>query len=92
MGQSDFYDALKGLREAIKELDQVPEKDQDLLICLSRDIENFLGRPHEEMMGALKEADFFERLEEAIIHLQQAHPRLAAVIEQVMNALSDMGI
>ena len=87
-----FCETLRCLREELKDLDQVQEEDREILICLSKDIERFLDRSHEGNIDSWKDEGFFASFKGTLIGLEQAHPKLTAAIQQVSNALSDLGI
>ncbi len=70
------------------------ERSRQLLLAVQDDIARLTAPPsggssapspeeHQRLRG---------RLQEAVVRFESAHPRLASTLEQVANALSNMGL
>ncbi len=78
---------LERLREELKNKD-IDEATRQRLESLAARVESQLAKERDEEVhhSLLKE------LEEEVMHFEVAHPRLTAIINDIMVALSNMGI
>ena len=81
-------DSLSRLRSEIQALDVGDENARQRLEALVQDIEKTLANPEHagtnESLG--------ERLKTSTLDFEVSHPRLAALVSEVMEKLSSMGI
>jgi hypothetical protein len=85
------------LREQLERLDAdlkrtecLDEAGRALLHKLQQDVQDLLTRSGE--VSSLQEHPITERLAQGIQHFEVSHPTLVALMEQVVNALSAIGI
>jgi uncharacterized protein DUF4404 len=90
-------DQNRQLREQLEQLDadlnrtkSVDEAGRTILHMLQQDIQDLLLRSGE--VSNLQEHPIMARLRQGIQHFEVTHPTLAAVMEQMINTLSTMGI
>jgi hypothetical protein len=81
---------LERLDADIKQTQSVDEAGRTILHELQQDVQDLLARSGES--SGLQQRDVTERLREGIQHFEVTHPALAAVMEEVVNMLSAMGI
>ena len=81
-------ESLNKLRSEIDALDTGDEEARQRLEKLIQDIENALENPQET--GA--DDNLGEQLKTSILRFEVSHPRLAAVMNDIMEKLSNMGI
>jgi len=81
-------ESLKKLRSEIDALDTGDQEARQRLEKLLQDIENTLENPKDtggdENLG--------EQLKTSILRFEVSHPRLAAIMNDIMEKLSNMGI
>ena len=90
-------DQNRQLREQLERLDadlkrtkSVDEAGRTILHKLQQDVQDLLARSGE--VPSLHEHPIVARLRQAIQHFEVTHPTLVAVMEQMVNTLSTMGI
>jgi DNA gyrase/topoisomerase IV subunit A len=81
--QQQLDASLKRLRS---ELESADEPTRERLQALIERVERQLEGGEEQRRGLIKE------LEEEIMHFEVEHPRLTAIVNDIMVALSNMGI
>lgn len=83
-----LHESLKKLRSEIDALDTGDEEARQRLGKLIQDIEKTLEHPEDtggdEHLG--------EQLKTSILRFEVSHPRLAAIMNDIMEKLSNMGI
>jgi hypothetical protein len=82
-------ESLKNLRSEIAALDIGDEEARRRLESLIRDVEKTLGNPKHT--GADKRT-LGEQLKTSILGFEVSHPRLAALMNEVVEKLGHMGI
>ena len=90
-------DLNRQLREQLERLDadlkqtkSVNEAGRTILHKLQQDVQDLLARSGEA--SSLQQHPIVARLREGIQHFEMTHPDLAALMEQVVNMLSAMGV
>ena len=90
-------DQTRQLREQLERLDadlkrtkSVDEAGRTILHKLQEDVQALLARSGEG--SSLQDHDIAARLRQGIQHFEVSHPTLVALMEQVVNALSAIGI
>ena len=90
-------DQNRQLREQLKRLDadlkrtkSVDEAGRTILHKLQKDVQDLLARSGEA--SSLQGHPIAARLRQGIQHFEMTHPTLVALMEQVVNTLSAMGI
>ncbi|MEP7303292.1 MAG: DUF4404 family protein [Caldimonas sp.] len=81
-------ESLSKLRSEIQALDI---GDQEARLRLEKLILD-IGQTLENPQGAVADETLGERLKTSIVNFEVSHPRLAAVMNEVMEQLSNMGI
>jgi hypothetical protein len=87
-GMTHLDDSLAKLRSEIQALDIGDQEARLRLEKLIRDIEQALENPKR----AAAEAPLGEQLKTSILAFEATHPRIATVMNEVMEKLSHMGI
>jgi len=80
-------DSLQALRSEIQALDSVDAESRARLERLVADLGTNLGRP-----GGGSGDGIAERLRSSIVSFETSHPRLAVVMNDVLEKLSAMGV
>ena len=81
-------DALGSLRSEIQALDIGDEETRRRLDSLVADIGSSIERPN----GAVADETLAERLKSSILNFEASHPRLAVLMNDVLEKLSTMGV
>jgi hypothetical protein len=81
---------LERLDEDLKRTKSVDEAGRAILHQLQQDVQELLARSGE--VSNLQEHPIMARLQQGIQHFEVTHPTLVAVMEQMINTLSTMGI
>jgi hypothetical protein len=87
MTQSELKHLLKRLQTEIEDLKTVSGAEKKELEILIGNIRQVSGQDEENT-----ETDLQESLNSAIVRLEASHPRLTAVLNDIMVTLSNMGI
>ena len=80
-------DSLNHLRSEIKALDIGDDEARRRLEQLIREIEQTLAHPDDAAAGTLG-----DQLKTSVLSFEVSHPRLAVVMNEVVEKLSQMGI
>ena len=80
-------DSLNNLRSEIKALDIGDDEARRRLEQLIREIEQTLANPDDVAAGTLG-----DQLKTSVLSFEVSHPRLAVVMNEVVEKLSQMGI
>jgi hypothetical protein len=80
-------DSLNNLRSEIKALDIGDDEARSRLEQLIREIEQTLANPEDAAAGTLG-----DQLKTSVLSFEVSHPRLAVVMNEVVEKLSQMGI
>jgi Domain of unknown function (DUF4404) len=80
-------DSLNNLRSEIKALDIGDDEARRRLEQLIREIEQTLAHPADAAAGSLG-----DQLKTSVLSFEVSHPRLAVVMNEVVEKLSQMGI
>ena len=88
IGMTHLDDSLGKLRSEIRALDIGDQEARLRLEKLIRDIEQTLENPKK----AAADAPLGEQLKTSILAFEVSHPRIATVMNEVMEKLSHMGI
>jgi hypothetical protein len=80
-------DSLNNLRSEIKALDIGDDEARRRLEQLIREIEQTLAHPADAAGGSLG-----DQLKTSVLSFEVSHPRLAVVMNEVVEKLSQMGI
>ena len=87
MSQSELKQLLQRLQAEIEDLKTVSSTEKRELETLIRNI-----RQASEQDDKNTETDLQESLNSAVVRLEASHPRLTAVLNDIMVTLSNMGI
>ena len=90
MDKKELNQLLDQLHEEIKKTREVDEAGIELLRNVDGDIQSLLNRS-EETQGAVHPS-VLENLRSAIDHFEVTHPALTAVISELLETLSNVGI
>lgn len=80
--------ALDTLRAELRALDSGDDKARERLEELIRDVESARADPQK----AGSQASLGARLKASVLHFEASHPRLAGVMGELVETLSNMGI
>ena len=81
---------LERLEADLKRTKSVDEAGRTILHKLQQDVQDLLARSGE--VSSLQDHAIGARLRQGIQHFEVTHPTLVALMEQVVNALSAIGI
>lgn len=87
MSHSELKQSLQRLQAEIEDLKSISDTEKKELEAIVRNITRALEEDREA--GA---TDLQEKLDSAIVRLEASHPRLTAVLNDIMVTLSNMGI
>jgi hypothetical protein len=90
MDNQELDTLLERLHKELEGAEQLDEKGRGLLRQLNDDIHSLLGRPESPEANPL--LGVVRQLKEAITHFEATHPRLTAVLSDMVNSLSNAGI
>jgi len=88
MPEKKIRDDIEKLRTEIKNLSADEDTPKEKLEILLQDIESGL----ETEMQNKKQSELLAGLKESVNHFETEHPRTTAIINDIMMALSNMGI
>jgi len=86
--KKDLDEAVRNLRSQIGTLDVDDEQTRRRLRGLVEEIETALGSSE----GARAHEKLGERLKDSVLQFEVSHPRIAAVLDELIDKLSKMGI
>jgi hypothetical protein len=81
---------LQHIHDEINNIQQVDEKNSDLLKDIDKDIYELLERSGENPLDM--HPGVAHRLEDAVAHLEADHPELTALITKIIDSLSTAGV
>ena len=88
MEQQKLRELLETLHEELGQLGTVDEKTGEVLATLKEDISKLVEGGND----AVDEESVTERLNDAVGHFEQEHPRLSMMIQHVLDSLARMGL
>jgi cytochrome c-type biogenesis protein CcmH/NrfF len=89
MEQQKLRDLLETLHQELEQVETIDEKTGSILTSLREDIEKLVqDGPQDEAA----EENLVERMNEAIGHFEEEHPRLSIMIQHVLDSLAKMGL
>ena len=88
VNETQIHETLDKLRAEIAGLDTEDEVSRQKLEALIAELEKKLEQPEDEQV----QRDLASRLDEAILHFEVEHPRLAAIVNDIIIKLESMGI
>ncbi|NTW53998.1 MAG: DUF4404 family protein [Chlorobaculum sp.] len=88
MEQQKLRELLETLHEELGQLGSVDEKTGEVLATLKDDISKLVEGGNE----AVDEESMTERLNDAVGHFEEKHPRLSMMIQHVLDSLARMGL
>ena len=83
-------DQLERLDAEIRSIDSVDDSGREILHQLQADLQDLLSRSGEA--SPAPQRTIAVRLREGIGHFEATHPNLVAMMESLVNTLSEMGI
>jgi hypothetical protein len=89
MEQQQLRDLLDTLHKELEQVGTVDEKTSEVLSTLRDDIAKLVSegdREGEEREGVV------ERMNEALGHFEEEHPKLSIMIQHVLDSLARMGL
>ena len=89
MEQQQLRELLETLHQELEQVRTVDEKTGSILSSLRDDIEKLVQEGTQE--DAVEE-NLVERMNEAISHFEEEHPRLSITIQHVLDSLAQMGL
>ena len=90
MDKEQLHERLQQLHSQLQQLEFVDEPDRKLLQQLSADIQELLEQGERDETHHYRRLG--ERLRDAIEQLEAAHPSVAMLMGQMIDALAKMGI
>ena len=90
MDKEKFGQDLENLDTEIRNIQQLDDDSRDKLSKLASDIQQILK--HEGDASSEHHNNLTESLKDSIRHFEVSHPRLTAVMSNLINTLGDMGI
>ncbi len=88
MSETDLREHLESLREQVNDLDAGKPESKERLNRLITDIESQL----ENRGDQARHEDLIANVQGAIRHFEVEHPRATAILNDIMVALSNIGI
>ncbi|NTU94351.1 MAG: DUF4404 family protein [Chlorobiaceae bacterium] len=89
MEQQQLRDLLETLHKELEQVESVDEKTADVLASLKTDIAKLVSDGDEECEG---QEGVVERMNDALGHFEEEHPRLSMMIQHVLDSLAKMGL
>lgn len=86
MREERLRETLAELRQELARTDAADHDARERVQAAAREIEAWLER------AEAPEDSLAERLREAVVRFEEDHPRLAATVQRVVDALADLGI
>jgi hypothetical protein len=88
MDQQQLRDKLVQLHDELERTDAMDENTRQVLADLSKDIQDLLDRPHED----IDRRSLNRRLRADLATFESAHPKLTEAMERAIDALVQMGV
>ncbi|AOS84386.1 hypothetical protein BIU88_09740 [Chlorobaculum limnaeum] len=88
MEQQKLRELLETLHQELGQLGTVDEKTGEVLATLKEDISKLVEGGDE----AAAEESLTERMNDAVDHFEEEHPRLSMMIQHVLDSLARMGL
>lgn len=88
MEQQKLRELLETLHQELGQLGTVDEKTGEVLATLKEDISKLVEGGDE----AAAEESLTERMNDAVGHFEEEHPRLSMMIQHVLDSLARMGL
>jgi septal ring factor EnvC (AmiA/AmiB activator) len=88
MEQQQLREQLENLHRELEQVDTVDEKTAAVLSSLKEDIRKLEGRTPVGEEGE----NLAERMNDALDHFEEEHPRLSMLIQHVLDSLAKMGL
>jgi septal ring factor EnvC (AmiA/AmiB activator) len=88
MEQQQLREQLENLHRELEQVDTVDEKTAAVLSNLKEDIRKLEGRTPVGEEGE----NLAERMNDALDHFEEEHPRLSMLIQHVLDSLAKMGL
>ncbi|HWQ26955.1 MAG TPA: DUF4404 family protein [Chlorobaculum sp.] len=88
MEQQQLRELLETLHHELEQVGTVDEKTGEILSSLKGDIEKLVNEEAQDEEG---QEDLVGRMNEAIDHFEEEHPRLSIMIQHVLDSLAKMG-
>lgn len=89
MPKDKLRQLVASLHEELSQADELDDEARQRLQELGGDIERLVSR--EESPAAHRDTAL-EQVEEAAVRFQAQHPRLASILEEIMDSLTRLGI
>jgi cytochrome c-type biogenesis protein CcmH/NrfF len=89
MEQQQLRDLLETLHKELEQVGSVDEKTADVLTSLKDDIGKLVREGDQDDEGR---ENMVERMNEAIGHFEEEHPKLSMMIQHVLDSLAQMGL
>jgi hypothetical protein len=88
MEQQKLRELLETLHQELAQVVTVDEKTGEVLATLKEDISKLVEGGNE----AAGEESLMDRMNDAVGHFEEEHPRLSMMIQHVLDSLSRMGL
>jgi hypothetical protein len=88
MEQQKLRELLETLHQELEQLGSVDERTAEVLSDLRQDIAKLVTGEGE---GGEGQESVVERMNEAVGHFEEGHPRLSMMIQHVLDSLARMG-
>lgn len=89
MEQQKLRELLETLHQELAQLGTVDEKTEEVLASLREDISKLVEGGTEAAEG---EDSLVDRMNDAVDHFEEEHPRLSMMIQHVLDSLARMGL
>ncbi len=90
MDNEKFRQNLESLHTEIRNIQQIDDDSKDKLSKLASDIQQILKQGED--VSSEHHSNLTKSLKDSIQYFEVSHPRLTAVMNNLINTLSDMGI
>jgi hypothetical protein len=88
MEQQKLRELLETLHQELGQIGTVDEKTEEVLSTLKEDISKLVEGGNE----AAGEESLMDRMNDAVGHFEEDHPRLSMMIQHVLDSLARMGL
>ena len=88
MEQQQLRELLETLHHELEQVGTVDEKTGEILTSLKGDIAKLVNEEAQDQEG---QENLVGRMNEAIDHFEEGHPRLSITIQHVLDSLAKMG-